>query len=361
MSDGTGIEWTDETWNPVTGCDKVSPGCAHCYAAGVAARFWAKQYPPMLVETAEGATVRPRQFMDVLCHPERIADPLTWRKPRRVFVNSMSDLFHESVPDDFIDQVFATMALAPQHTFQVLTKRAERMRHYMTRPTSMCSRETTVNGAIWSLLGTRLGSRIKHGGNWRCRWPLPNVWLGVSIENQHFANERIPLLLQTPAAVRFISVEPLIGPVSLVDIPAGVLCPQRPEHRVDVLRAGTWEIRSGLTNAPREFVNHSDMGRIDWVIVGGESGPKARPCHVEWIRSIVRACADAGTPCFVKQLGANPRAEHKCGDCDPCIGGESCYQQYPICMELRDKKGGDMAEWPEDLRVREWPPHETKG
>jgi protein gp37 len=129
------IQWTDETWNPVTGCTKVSPGCAHCYAEQVSLRFWAKTQPPVLVATPEGETARPRAFTDVQCHEDRLEQPLRWKRARKIFVNSMSDLFHEDVPDEFIDRVFAAMALAPQHIFQVLTKRADRMRSYLSRMT----------------------------------------------------------------------------------------------------------------------------------------------------------------------------------------------------------------------------------
>lgn len=358
----TTIEWTDETWNPVTGCDKVSPGCAHCYAEGVAARFWAKQYPPMLVETAEGATVRPRQFIDVLCHPERVADPLKWRKPRRVFVNSMSDLFHESVPDDFIDQVFATMSLAHQHTFQVLTKRPERMRDYMTsRPKDTVYPEMAVVQSAEPIGHTGEPGYISplHA---RIDWPLPNVWLGVSVENQHFANERIPLLLQTPAAVRFISAEPLLGPLNLrphffshaVARPARCRRCGRDHGFTRCPNYGAVAMRDSRHPTCDRFERQAGEG-VDWVIVGGESGAKARPFDIQWARDIVRECQLAGVPVFVKQLGSNPEQPQKCGDCDPCLGGQRCYQQYSVGMTLRDRKGGDMSEWPADLRVREFP------
>jgi protein gp37 len=171
------IEWTDATWNPVRGCTKVSPGCKNCYAETFAERW--RGVPGHAYE----------QGFDLRLVPEKLDEPLRWKKPRRIFVNSMSDLFQEGVPDDLHRDVFAVMALAPQHTFQVLTKRADRMRDY-------CRSAIRVRPA---------GDRAS------VAWPLPNVWLGVSVENQHFADERIPLLLQTPAAVRFISAEPLLG------------------------------------------------------------------------------------------------------------------------------------------------------
>jgi len=186
MSDKTGIEWTDATWNPATGCSKVSQGCKHCYAE--------REWPRMtkLVPAYAG-----RAFTDVATHADRLDQPLRWKKPRMIFVNSMSDLFHQDVPDSFIDQVFAVMALAPQHTFQVLTKRAKRMREYMSEG----ARASAVfdimrNSEIGYLAG---GDKLPPQS-----WPLPNVWLGVSVEDQAAADERIPLLLDTPAAVRWI-------------------------------------------------------------------------------------------------------------------------------------------------------------
>ncbi len=182
-----GIAWTDETWNPVTGCTRVSEGCRNCYAERVFPRAYANQNVPAARSNSviENTGIRPRRFTDVVCHPDRLEQPLHWRKPRRVFVNSMSDLFHESVPDEFIDQVFKVMAHAPKHTFQILTKRPERMRR------------------IVPVIRNHYPDRLDH------------VWLGVAVEDQATAVERIPLLLQTPAAVRFVSIEPMLGPVDL--------------------------------------------------------------------------------------------------------------------------------------------------
>ena len=274
----TGIEWTDETWNPVTGCTKVSPGCAHCYAEDVAKRFW-----------------KGRPFEDVWFHTKRLEQPLHWKRPRRVFVNSMSDLFHEDLKTHHISDIFYVMMNAPQHTFQVLTKRPDRMRTYM--------REHPA-------------------------FQLPNVWLGVSVENQRMADGRIPILQDTPAAVRFLSVEPLLG-------------------EVDLYRGG-WSllrpIKSPTMGGPRK-------PPIDWVIVGGESGRKARPCNLAWVHEIVRQCSREGVPCFVKQLGSNPVAA---GDpSDPWLTIESDDGTRPIV--LRDSKGGNWSEWPDSLRVREFP------
>lgn len=352
MGDRSAIQWTNATWNPVTGCTKVSPGCAHCYAALVANRFWPTQYPKIPYETRTGAAniivrgERERLFTDVQCHEDRLDQPLRWKKPRKVFVNSMSDLFHEAVPDAFIDRVFAVMALAPQHTFQVLTKRAERMQRYL------------------DYHGTRrrVAQHVEDGPRF---WPLLNVWLGVSVENQHFADERIPLLLQTPAAVRFVSFEPLLADVGDISrwiseqMPTGSplsgleFCPRcgsGPRQRADTIECPDCGYQ---WSGPRlldmvEGDQRQALPRLDWVIVGGESGPGARPFDVAWARSIVGQCQAAGVACFVKQLGSNPV------ETNPALGGMIGRTAYPL-DRLRDRKGGTPDEWPEDLRVREMP------
>lgn len=248
MADRSRIEWTDATWNPVTGCAKVSQGCKHCYAE----RDWKR------LSANPGTVYYGRAFTDVRCHPERLGQPLRWTKPRMVFVNSMSDLFHEAVPHAFIERVWATMAYARQHVFQILTKRPERMR-------SVVRDLSDINGR-----------------------PLPNVWLGVSAEHQAAANERIPSLLETPACVRFVSIEPMLG-----DIRLGSALQRSPSAAFVDGRATpdmpAWT-RIGAT-------------AIDWVIVGGESGPNARPMHLDWVRSIRDECAAAGVPFLFKQWG----------------------------------------------------------
>jgi protein gp37 len=229
VSDGTAIEWTDATWNPVTGCTPVSEGCDHCYAKRIYERFHGKG-----------------SFEKVELHPDRLDAPLHWRKARTVFVNSMSDLFHDGVPGVFIGAVWATMADTPQHTYQILTKRPGRMASVLRTYAKWCGPSNAV---------------------------LPNVWLGVSVENQKWADVRIPKLLETPAAVRFLSCEPLLGPVDLDN--------------------EEWLPPWG-----------DGQGRaIDWVIVGGESGPGARPTHPDWVRSLRDQCVAAGVPFFFKQWG----------------------------------------------------------
>ena len=306
LADHSKIQWTDATWNPTTGCTKVSPGCAKCYIVRTPAfRIPGRRF-------VKGAT-------GVRLHADRLDTPLHWRKPRRVFVNSLSDLFHEDVPDAFIDRVFAVMALAGQHTFQVLTKRPVRMRDYVTRlgrsvkPLEAIAREMGFTFAFENL------SLLP--------WPIPNVWLGVSVENQHFADERIPLLLQTPAAVRFISAEPLLEGVDL----------HRIQNPADKFHA------SALQRQHDDNFYEFDAS-LDWVIVGGESGPGARPFDLAWARSILSQCRAAGVPVFVKQLGAKPF-----GLCTPtCSIG-------PHEMLFDDRKGADPNEWPDDVRVRDFP------
>lgn len=342
----TGIEWTDQTWNPVVGCSRVSPGCANCYAAAMDKRIRGKDGEEWRDWSA------PNAEYNVRLHPERLTAPLHWKKPRRVFVNSMSDLFHERVPNEFIDRVFAVMASAPQHQFQVLTKRPERMRKYLSDPErteaigfqAMTDYEEGLAVArAQSLIHWRpdgrgvsdKGATAQFHGD-MCAWPLPNVWLGVSVEDQRRADERVPLLLETPAAVRFLSCEPLLGEVNLYQ----ATC-------TDAKGRNTY-----TEDDQQRPVEQFALG-LDWVIVGGESGPGARPCDLAWVRGIVGQCRAASLPVFVKQLGARPLFPCSCGR----TGSEA--EQHAFCEEpsrqLRDRKGGDPSEWPEDLRVREFP------
>ncbi|MCA3271342.1 MAG: phage Gp37/Gp68 family protein [Roseomonas sp.] len=218
MADGSAIEWTDATWNPVTGCTKITAGCENCYAARFSERF-------------RGVTGHPfERGFDLTLRPDRISQPLAWRKPRMIFVNSMSDLFHKEIPREFIDRVFDTMEAASWHVFQVLTKRSTLMRDYL---------------------------RHRYGD---FKAP-PHIWLGVSVENGA-ATKRIKHLQQSPASIRFLSIEPLIGPVGTMDL------------------AG-----------------------IHWVIAGGESGPNARPMDIDWARDIRDQCARPGVAFFFKQWG----------------------------------------------------------
>jgi protein gp37 len=284
MGDRTKIEWTDGTWNPVAGCRKISEGCRHCYAMTDAARIVARlrglpstQRRDATLAAYEAAVrmdgagnPRPEWSGRATLRPEVLEQPLRWRKPRRIFVNSMSDLFHEDVPFRFIAAVFGVMSSSPQHTFQVLTKRPEQMLKFF----GWLERRAAAAGLLFP------------PPDWT--WPLPNVWLGVSVEDQQAADERVPLLLQCPAAVRWLSMEPLLGPVDLtrVDCPGLNIAPA---FAFDVLRGG-----GSQTESPWS---------IDWVVVGGESGPDARPMHPQWVRGIRDQCADATVPFFFKQWG----------------------------------------------------------
>lgn len=475
MSDGTAIQWTDATWNPVrakysttddvgqvlkTGwhCERVSPGCQHCYAERINEKRFGTGLP---------YNRKSRDLVDIYLDEKALAQPLRWRRPRKVFVCSMTDLFGEWVPDEMIDRVFAVMALSPQHTFQLLTKRPARMRRYLSNDDRMYVLRSMIEELT--------------EGYTKCRWPLPNVWLGVSVEDQQRADERIPELLATPAAVRFVSCEPLLGPVDIRpylgyhpiheaaddererSLPGGSvggignrqrgqdladgappleslatsvrvtpggppeggeshyrrissgardggrkegsrlgastgLPPlQRPysagnEHQPQERRQGrqsAGELRTGdalrehgalptsaqawPTGSGRPTQRHgeadpgagggdsdtaggwreADIDRdglwsedadgfedssrrslgsvaLSWIIAGGESGPGARPCDVEWIRSIVRQCQEAGVAVFYKQGGAANRCPH-------------------------DRKGGHFECFPDDLKVREFP------
>lgn len=286
MADGTPIEWTDATWNPVRGCTRISAGCGGpnhrggCYAETIAARFSGPGQP--FEGLAERTPHGGRWTGKLAAAPdETLTQPLRWKRPRRIFVNSMSDLFHEALPDETIDRVFAVMALCPQHTFQVLTKRAARMRRYMTADDGF-GRWGYIEHHARKLAKVPNGKTLAHYGG-SC---LPNVWLGVSTEDQATADERIPHLLATPAAKRFISAEPLLGAIDLACVP----WPEGWERPIDDLSDGI---------SPLRF----NRARIDWVIAGGESGPRARPMHPDWARSLRDQCAEANVPFFFKQWG----------------------------------------------------------
>lgn len=310
MSDRSGIEWTDATWNPVTGCTKVSPGCGlplpgrqdephgTCYAQTFAERF--RGVPGHHFE---------RGF-DLQLRPGRLEQPLRWTRPRRIFVNSMSDLFHDQVPEEFIAQVFAVMAASRRHTFQLLTKRHGRMRSLLQDGQALLE----ATAALPAAQADRVAQTL-----YAAEWPLPNVWLGVSVEDQRWADIRIPALLDTPAAVRWISAEPLLGPVDLaawLDPP--LLCDCGPYA----------EPRPGCQLACRQLAGDA---RLDWIVTGGESGPGARPMHPDWASALRDQAAVAGVPFLFKQAGSVLAREW---------GGSG--------------KGGDPAGWPEPF-PRQYP------
>lgn len=295
MAQTSSIEWTDATWNPITGCSVVSPGCQHCYAMKLAGTRLANipSRTGLTVDTKAG----PVWTGEVRFNEQWLRDPLRWRRPRRIFVCAHGDLFHEKVPDSWIDQVFAVMALAPQHTFQVLTKRAERMRTYMTDAATVrriyevvC--DLVVDGSLpLVLIAPGIDERHAPAGPriYLNTWPLPDVWLGVSAEDQQRADERIPNLLQTPAVVRFLSGEPLLGPLDLAS-------------PLYVGEAGI-TMRGYLRSHSEPDDFHFHAAKLDWVIVGGESGQGARPMHPAWARSLRDQCAAAEVPFFFKQWG----------------------------------------------------------
>jgi protein gp37 len=260
------IEWTDATLNVVTGCTKVSSGCDHCYAEKITERFHGKG-----------------SFAQVKLHEDRLDAPLRWRKPRRVFVNSMSDLFHQDVPDEFIARAFAVMAMTPQHSYQILTKRHGRMRSLLANA------ERGAPSWLDLVRGWVVGNSYGAPGSFS--WPLRNVWLGCSVEDQKRADLRIPALLDTPAAVRFLSCEPLLSSVDLspwLDTPLVCGCGGEPGGPVFGCSA--------------ECMQREPSG-LGWIICGGESGPGARPMHPEWARSLRDQCQAAGVPFFFKQWG----------------------------------------------------------
>jgi protein gp37 len=281
------IEWTDSTWSPVTGCTKVSPGCDHCYAETIARRF-------------AGQPTFPNGF-DVTLRPDRLDVPLRWKKPRRIFVNSMSDLFHKDVPDEHIAKIFAVMAATPRHTYQVLTKRHARMRALLSSKAfhELLEREhldLTVN-------------QHPEIAQPRQTYPLANVWLGVSVENQQWADIRIPALLKTPAAIRFISAEPLLGPLDLTSHLL-VPCPCCKGEPHD----------DGCGHCDDAACDNGFVRGLHWVIVGGESGHGARAMHPDWVREIRDACTQTHTPFLFKQWGEWGPAPFVIRVCDPKVG-----------------------------------------
>lgn len=292
----TRIPWADETWNPMTGCTPVSEACQNCYAERMARRIYRMagigQHPEMAEEAARcdlagKAAVAPAKFpcpsgFYPTFYPHRLDKPLHWRKPRRIFVCSMSDLYHEAFSDSDIAAVFSIMDHCPQHTFMVLTKRPERMKRWFD---SMAEHSTL--GFCYGA-ATRYTSELYGRDNHAETWPLPNLWLGVTVENQQRADERIPILLDTPAAVRFVSIEPMLGQVDLTDI--------------ETLSTPTMRESIDALSDDEGWVKNAEF--LDWVIVGGENGPGARPMQPEWALGVWRQCKAAGVPFFWKQEGS---------------------------------------------------------
>lgn len=309
------IEWTEHTWNPiVSGCSIISEGCTNCYAMQMANRLEAmgqEKYKGLTRKTAKGKIVWTGKI-NINLDDKALYEPLHRKKPTMYFVNSMTDLFHEEVPFEAIDKIMAVIALCPQHTFQLLTKRADRMYEYFT-----CDRDevdsfskimTLIDIYIedvpkehqskYDILQSKAHESIAKFGY------LPNLWNGVSIENQEQADKRIPYLLETPAKVRFLSIEPLLGSI---DLNRGTL---------NVLKKIPPPTIEGFVNSP--------ISTIDWVIVGGESGHHARPMHPDWVRSIKNQCQEAGVPFFFKQFSSNNNKDYK------------CYEKFPKDLQIRE-------------------------
>lgn len=330
----TDIEWTDETWNPTDGCKVCSPGCANCYAMRFAGRFakpGERYHDLVTIGKNKRAIWTGKGRLD----GGKLAKPLHWRKPRRIFVNSMSDLFYEGFTNEEIAAVYGVMAACPHHTFQVLTKRARRRREWfdwvdgearrvaVADPDSPWWRAFVCIVAASKALGRVTSVELNHDGSLKTRdrqdilsgtggaaWPLRNAWEGVSVENQDAADERVPWLLRTPAAVRFLSCEPLLGTLDLTRVaPESVFY-------CDAL--------SGEALYP--IVNR--WKRIDWVIAGCESGPGARPAEVDWHRSLRDQCKAAGVPFFLKQA-----KEAKTG----CIAPSSSPPEIIKCVSPTDR------------------------
>lgn len=344
MSSNSSIEWTDATWNPVRGCSIVSKGCTNCYAMKFAHRFSGagKAFDGLTMLSKAGPVWNGK----IMLVPDVLGQPLRWRRGRRIFVNSMSDLFHEDVPFEFIASVFAIMGVTTRHTYQILTKRPERMVEFFEwAHKERGAHEFAADDKILQ----HWPKDIPWDGYDNCGplYPYENVHIGVSIEDQSSADKRIKLLKQIPAAVRWLSMEPLLENTDIQDLEGG-------DNALATIRVEPGEYGEGV-----EFPCKPD---IDWVVIGGESGPGARPFNIEWARTILRDCRHAGVPCFVKQLGSRPH-----GNCSKCNGKGYCHTgsdpdwcekcggaQYEF-LNLKDTKGGDITEWPEDLRVREFP------
>jgi protein gp37 len=299
----TGIEWTDAVWNPTTGCDRVSPGCDHCYAMTMAKRL--KGMGSAKYQN-DGDPRTSGPGFGVTPHHDVIAAPLKWRKPKRIFVNSMSDLFHAEIPWYFLDEAFGVMAVAHQlhgHTFQILTKRHSNMRSYFRGVMRklpggyMGTTRQAIAGAAhrWAIDRVNAGAlsdAIEDGP----AWPLPGIWLGVSVEDQKWADIRIPALLETPAAVRWLSCEPLLGALNLQAYLNGMAYASTAMGR----GAGG----QTMTQGPG----------LDWVVVGGESGKGARPMEPSWATSLRDQCLVAGVPFFFKQWGEYVPPDHMTDD-----------------------------------------------
>ena len=279
------IEWTDKTWNPIIGCTKVSPACDNCYAEKMACRLAQMEQTAASYGEVVGLTCNAWNGRTYLVE-SALGKPLHWRKPCRVFVGSMTDLFHKETPDEWLDKIFAVMAMTPHITYQILTKRPEGMREYMNK----------LRYGV-GFVDTPLAIENENAVTQWLDRGMPNVWLGVTVENQQWADHRIPILLDTPASVRFVSVEPMLGPVRLdiLNFHQSVL-PSAFNALLGgetLLRHGEWDFQFG-----------SDGAFLDWVICGGETGHGARPMHPDWACDLLMQCESEGVPFFFKKWGS---------------------------------------------------------
>lgn len=360
----TGIEWTERTWNPVVGCTKIAAGCKNCYA---------KTLHDMRHDAHKAGKKVPLQYAEpfekVQLMPERIKEPLKWQKGGMVFVNSMSDLFHKDVPDEYLFHLFAVMALAGKQTFQVLTKRVQRMCEFMNKlARSVEPLEKAARDLGYTLRYTDAESGRVHP---LLPWPIPNVWLGASFAVQEDVDHNWRWLNDTPAVVRFASCEPLLESLDLTKPLHLDRCHHRqpktgyqcglPEGHAEGESADDSHTTLIPTGYP--WFGHKPL---QWAIVGGESGPQARWCFLDDVRGVVRQCRKAKTPVFVKQLGSRPaelRGPHMAPgsitlDTYDMPGGEPDDEVVPVA--IGDRKGGDLRDWPSDLRIREFPQPRVK-
>lgn len=311
----TSIEWTQNpdgspgrTWNPTRGCEEISPGCARCYAKTFAERWRGVKGHPY------------EQGFDPRLVLEKLWEPLSWRKPTRVFVNSMSDLWLDGFDRDYIAAVFGVMAACPQHTFITLTKRADRLIDWFEwmavqtgGPMCHAAHAALMQEYEQEVIGEPF--HAKHCPDPHGPWPLPNVWVGTSVENKKHGVPRIGQLRKVPATVRVLSIEPLL-----------------------------------------EDLGDLDLTGIGWVLVGGESGPRSRLCELAWIRKVVAQCREQGVPVFVKQVGAMAALDvQTTGEFRAHKNGKRQLQMMITRLPTADRKGGEPAEWPVDLRVRQFP------
>lgn len=350
MADRSKIAWCDATWQVMAGCTKVSPGCKNCYSEKLLSTRL--KHLPWAGDVTSGG----KWNGQVVLRAEKLDEPGRWRRARRIFVADRGDLFHPEVPFEYIAAVFGVMAAAKQHTFLVLTKRPERMLEWFHWVASLgmltCTRRNGEDprDPRWAHYACvelahkyMAGNQRKPEYDHRTPWPLSNVWLGVTCEDQDRANERIPILLKCPAAVRWVSAEPLLGPINF-DPPRCDFCLNESDSVTPDGMPWCSECETECSHGHwLDFIagDRDANEGITWVVAGGESGPNARDCEEAWIRSIRDQCDDAGTACFVKQMGSRSVRRYS--------GGVGEVIRY------RDRPGADPLEWPEDMRVRELP------